>query len=143
MAGTRNLTMDSRKKIKALSIQGTIDGWYIPEWGTRGCLNAKILNSFNVIKSERKYHIFRKKKFDLVSQAKHKRSKFKYPCYMVVKRLDQVLQRIVGKKSGFRGCLPSKKFLKKYYVHICPNDEMNLFECWKDYQKLSESAKRM
>jgi hypothetical protein len=140
---TRNLTLDSRKKLKALSVQGSIDGWFIPEWGARGCLNCKILNSLNQPKEDRSYHLFKKSKLDLTSQGSMKKSKFKYPCYMVVKRLDQILMKLIKKKSGFRGCLPSKKFLKKYYVHICPNDEMNLFEGWKDYAKLQASAKKM
>jgi hypothetical protein len=104
MPKCRNLTLEARKKLKSQSIQATIDGWMVPEWGKRGCLNPKILNSVQLKNDQRLYHVFRSKKLDLKAQRRWKAQKFRYPCYVVVKRLDQVLKRILGRKTGFRGC---------------------------------------
>jgi len=133
-----------RQRCKNISFDYSANDWYIPQWGTRGGNNYRLLIDIKKPEEKRKYYFFKTTQMDFQHLHQYKQKKFRYPCYYIIKKIDHALHSSAnGKTSGFKYAYPSKKFLKKYYLHICPDDDLALFETWTNYTTLTKSARKI
>ena len=84
-------------------------GFFYMAWGTPGCKNLNLLKDFKKPENKWKYHFFYTSQMDFNEIWKKSQKTFKFPLYIIADKIDQHLEAIIKKKSGFSGFLPSKQ----------------------------------
>ena len=66
---------------------------------------------------------FKQKNMDYNDIIPKTQNTLKFPLYVVVDKLDQYCMQQYNKKTGYQDDIPTKDFVKKYLLHVDPQDQ--------------------
>ena len=131
----------SRDELKAKSSELRKKGYYQPMWTERGGKNSQLILDMEKPYNEARFARFKESQMNYNSIIPKTKNILKYPQYVVIDKIDKHLVKEENKKSGLEDCLPTKEFLKRYLLHIDPDDELGCWTSFTNYKGQTNAGK--